>query len=227
MIGPRKQAGFTLIELMIALVLGLIVIAAVINMYVGSSRSSTFTRGLQTMQENGRYGVSALQRGFRLAGFSPDRVINPVDVAKSSSESITVVMQRSYDCNGNDTATSTEPGYAINTYALDTATNTITCQGSGVGSSPMPLVEGVDEFRVLYGLDTDDDRVPESYVAHFPGMPANQIVGIRFALLVNSGIPIRSRPSNEQHVVLDEVVPKDDRFARHVFSSTVMLRNRL
>lgn len=227
MIGPRKQAGFTLVELMIALVLGLIVIAAVVNMYIGSSRSSTFTRGLQTMQENGRYGVSALQRGFRLAGFSPDEIIDPVDVASSSSDSVTVVMQRSYDCNGISTATSSQPGYAINTYALDTATNTITCQGSGAGSVPMPLVEGVDAFRVLYGLDSDDDRVPESYVTHSPGMAANQIVGIRFALLVNSGIPIRSRASAEEHVVLDEVVPKNDRFTRHVFSSTVMLRNRL
>ena len=227
MIGPRKQAGFTLIELMIALVLGLIVIAAVINMYVGSSRSSTFTRGLQTMQENGRYGVSALQRGLRLAGFSPDEVIDPVDVALSSSDSVTVVMQRSYDCNGIDTATSTRPGYAINTYALDAAIDTITCQGSGPGAVPMPLVEGVDSFRVLYGLDTDDDRVPESYVVHDPSMPANQIVSIRFALLVNSGIEIRSRPSAEEHVVLDEVVTKNDRFTRHVFSSTVMLRNRL
>jgi len=179
------------------------------------------------MQENGRYGVSALQRGFRLAGFSPTERIDPVDVAKSGSDSITVVMQREFDCNGINTATSSRPGFAINTYALDTNTSTITCEGSGAGAVPMPLVEGVDSFRVLYGLDTDDDQVPESYVTHDPGMPANQIVGIRFALLVNSGIEIRSRPSAEQHVVLDEVVPKDDRFTRHVFSSTVMLRNRL
>lgn len=225
MIGPRKQAGFTLIELMIALVLGLIVIAAVVNMYIGSSRSSTFTRGLQTMQENGRYGVSVLQRGFRLAGFSPDERIDPIDVANSGDEHITVVMQRTYDCNGNNTDTSTRPGYAINTYRL--TGSTITCEGSGANSSPMPLVEGVDMFRVLYGLDTDDDDVPESYVDYESSIPANQIVGIRFALLVNSGIEIRTRPSTENHVVLNGTFPVTDRKTRHVFSSTVMLRNRL
>jgi len=227
MIGPRKQAGFTLIELMIALVLGLIVIAAVLNMYVGSARSSTFTRGLQTMQENGRYGVSALQRGFRLAGFSPEERIDPINVANSSSEHITVVMQSTYDCNGIDTATSSRPGYAINTYALDPVTNTITCEGSGTGSEPMPLVEGVDMFRVLYGLDTDNDQVPERYAAYDSSMAANQIVGIRFALLVNSGVAIRRRVSAEEHVVLDDTYPVTDRFARHVFTGTVMLRNRL
>jgi len=225
MINRKKQSGFTIVELMISVVLGLIVIAAVVNMYVGSSRSSKFTSGLQTMQENGRYGVSVLQRGFRLAGYSSLTRLDPVDVSRSGEQSVTVVMQRAFDCNGNDTTP--VQGRAVNTYALDEINDTITCQGNAPGATPMPIVEGVEAFRVLYGLDTDDDQVPERYVSYFPGMSDRQIVGLRFAMLVNSGIPIRSRPSVEEHVVLDLVVPTEDQFARHVFSSTVLLRNRL
>ena len=75
----KKQAGLTLIEMMISLVLGLIIVSAVVNVYMGSTRSSRFTSGLSSMQENGRYGVSALQRGIRMAGYSPGRRIAPFD----------------------------------------------------------------------------------------------------------------------------------------------------
>ena len=44
----NRQNGLTLIEMMIALVLGLILVSALINIYVGSTRSSNFTRGLQS-----------------------------------------------------------------------------------------------------------------------------------------------------------------------------------
>ncbi len=223
----RRQTGFTLIEMMIALILGLIVIAAVINMYIGSSRSSKFTQGLQTMQENGRYGVSVLQRGFRLAGYAPDTRVDPVIIDKSSADSVTVVMRRGFDCNGNDTTAAPTPGFAENTYAWDATNNTITCEGNSAGAVAMPIVEGVDGFRVLYALDSDDDQIPETYVSYDASIPPRQIVGIRFAMLVNSGKPIRSRPSAEEHVVLDDVISKNDRYARHVFSSTVLLRNRL
>ncbi len=224
----RGQRGFTIIEMMIALILGLIVVSAVVNMYVGSTRSATFTRGLQTMQENGRYGVSVLQRGFRLAGYSPeDSLVVPVNISNSSDDAVTVVMRRSFDCNGNNTASAPSPGFAENTYAFNATDGTITCEGNTTAAVPMTIVEGVDSFRVLYGLDTDDDSVPERFVEYSSDIPERQIVALRFGMLVNSGIAIRNRASNEQYVVFDTVIDKNDRFARHVFSSTVLLRNRL
>jgi len=223
----KHQAGFTLIEMMISLVLGLIIIAAVINMYMGSSRSAQFTSGLQTMQENGRYGVTVMQRGLRLAGYAPERRLDPIDVELSGADSITVVMRRNYDCNGSDTEKSSSPGFAVNTYALDAKAQQITCKGNGPDATAMPIVEGVEGFRILYGLDTDDDEVPDRYVSYNSSIPPRQIVGVRFAMLVNSGVPIRSRQSKEEHVLLDTIIKRNDRFARHVFGSTVLLRNRL
>jgi len=225
----KKQAGFTLVELMIALVLGLIIIAAVLNIYVGSSRSSLYTQGLQTMQENGRYGVSVLRRGIQLAGYSPgdrDERVEAIDVDNSGENFITVRMRRDFDCNGLDTASAPNPGFAVNTYAFDSANGIITCQGDQANSVAMTIVEGVEEFRVLYGLDTDADDVPERFSRYDASMSSRDILAIRFALLVNSGREIRSDPMAEQHVVLDSVIPTNDRTARNVFGSTVILRNR-
>jgi type IV pilus assembly protein PilW len=221
-----RQNGLSLIEMMIGLVLGLIVISAVMNMYAGSSRSSAFSTGLQTMQENGRYGVSVLQRGLRLAGYSPDVVIDPIDIANSGNDKVVVRIRQAFDCNGIDTAA--VGGIAINTYELDAANQQITCTGNSATASAMPIVEGVDGFRILYGIDGNDDGdAPEEYIQHNLAIVPRSVSALRFALLVNSGSPIRRRSIPKDYVMLDTEISRNDRFARHVFSSTVKLRNSL
>lgn len=223
------QQGLSLVELMISMVLGLIVVSGLFNMYLGSNRSSQFSNGLQQMQENGRYGVSTLQRGFRLAGYSAGEIVEPFDIAASNDSTVVVQMRQAFDCNGGSTAASN--GIAINTYRLDTTPadplkSQLVCTGNSAGATAMPLVEGVEEFRVLYGISTDDDAIPERYIPYNAGINAREVVSLRFALLVNSGNPIRTRDVTESYTVLDKEVSRTDRVARSVFTSTVKLRNR-
>ncbi len=220
----RKQTGLSLIELMIALVLGLVVVSAVFNTYLGSSRSSRFSQGLQQIQENGRYGITTLQRGIRLAGYSPDGNIDePFDIVNSSDTQLVVRLTDTHDCNGE--LTDTVDGIAINTYAHDDVNETITCMGN-VGLTPMPVVEGVEAMRFLWGIDADADGVPERYIPYDATISATEVVAMRVAILVGSGEPIRSRATAETHVLFDqEVISPEDKIARDVFSTTVLLRN--
>ena len=224
---PRGQRGLSLVELMIALVLGLVVVAAVFNVYAGTSKSQRFTRGLMSLQENGRFGLSTLQRGLRLAGFSEALDFEPLDLDASGDDRIVVRAERPFDCNGGDT--SIVAGVAENTYRhVGGVDGTITCAGN-VNAAESVLVENVDAFRVLYGLDTDADGVPNRFVDHDDAEVAgvDEVVALRFALLINSGdAPVRSRARAEDHVVLDRIVARDDRRLREVFSTTVKLRNR-
>lgn len=223
----QAQAGMSLIEMMIALLLGLIVVAAVYNMYTGTMRSSRFTNGLQSMQENGRTGVSVLQKGFRLAGYSPATRVTgfELDPAQVDVNTVVVRLNQAFDCNGQSTAAS--GGVAVNTYSHDADAEQIRCRGNSALASDMPIVDGVEQFRVLYGIDMDADDVPESYVPFgHVDLTAERIAALRFALLVSSGTAIRSRPLAEQHVVLDAAYDTNDRVVRSVFSSTVKLRNR-
>ena len=196
-------------------------------MYTGNSRSARFTEGLQTMQENGRYGVSVLQRGLRLAGYSQDGYIDAFDIENSAENTIVVRSQQVFDCNGGDTAST--DGLAINTYRHNVATKQLTCEGNVAGAVEMSVVEGVDEFRILYGIDSDDDETtsePQQYIAYNNAIDPAQVVSLRFSLLVNSDKPIRTRNTSKTYVVLDKQVPSNDRIAREVYSSTVKLRNR-
>jgi len=226
----RNQQGLSLIELMIAMVLGLIVISGLFNMYLGSTRSSQFSNGLQQMQENGRYGISVLQRGIRMAGYSPESPLEPFDIGASNDTTLVAQMRQAYDCNGGSTMGT--GGVAVNTYTLDTSSkdplkHTLVCTGNSTGAAPMVLVEGVEEFRVLYGISTDEDKIPERYIPYSSTINPRQVVSISFALLVNSGNPIRTRPVTDNYTVLDKEVSRSDRVARSVFTSTVKLRNGL
>lgn len=218
------QQGFSLVELLIAMLLGLVLTTGVLNMYLGSTESSRFTEGVQAIQENGRFGVNVLQRGLRLAGYSPDARLDPIDIAAGSDSRIVVRMRQAFDCNGQSTAPTS--GIAVNTYAFDAVAQQITCTGNSAVASAMPLVDGVEGFRVLYGIDGNGDDVPESYVSYDAGLNPSDIASLRFGILVNSLVPIRSRDRSETHVLLDQTISTNDRFARNVFTSTVKLRNR-
>jgi len=213
----------SLVELMIALVLGLIVISAVFNTYLGSTRSSRFSTGIQQLQENGRFGIATLQRGIRLAGYSAGNALDPFDIPASGPSRIVVQTQDRYDCNGVETAAI--GGIAVNSYEHEPGNGTITCTGNA-GNVAMPIVEGVDEMRILWGVDNDGNNVPDSYIPYDAGINASRVVSMRVAILVNSGEPIRSRRGEESHVLFDTEFPTDDKIARNVFTSTIILRNR-
>lgn len=219
---PKHQRGVSLAELMIGLVLGLIVISAVFNTYVGSTRSSRFSQGIQQMQENGRYGITTIQRGIRLAGFSPAGDLEPFDIPNSSATDIVVRVTDRFDCNGNDTTPF--GGIAVNTYSHNVAEGTITCLGNSA-TVPMPIVEGVEAMRILWGINADDDDVPDQFIPYNAGIDPDEVLALRVAILVNSGEPIRSIRGEERHVLFDEEIVTDDKIARNVFTTTVMLRN--
>ncbi len=227
----RRETGLTLVELMISLVVGLILIAAVFNMYTGNVRSARFTEGLQSIQENGRYAVSVLQRELRLAGYSPlngpNGQIDAFDIASSNATTLVIQTRQAFDCNGLDT--NATDGLAINTYTLDTTKNELTCTGNQAGSAPMAVVEDVEQFQILFGIDDDSDTStcePQRYVPFEKSLESSEVVALRFALLINSGNPIRTRNVSKTYVLLDkEVTSGSDRLVREVFGGTVLLRN--
>lgn len=71
MIARSKMAGLTLIELMIALVLGLLVLGAAIGIFVSNRQAYTATESLSRIQENSRVAFELMAREVREAGGNP------------------------------------------------------------------------------------------------------------------------------------------------------------
>ena len=67
--GYRRQAGVTLVELMISLTLGLILLAALLTVFSNSSAARSELERTSRQIENGRYAIQLLADDFRVAGF--------------------------------------------------------------------------------------------------------------------------------------------------------------
>ncbi|WP_410210799.1 PilW family protein [Aquirhabdus sp.] len=65
----RKDAGFTLIELMISIVLGLLLVAAASQLFVGGVINSRLQQAGADMQDGGLFGLDSMSRDIRLANF--------------------------------------------------------------------------------------------------------------------------------------------------------------
>lgn len=68
-ISTRHQSGLTLIELMIAMTLGLVLVMAIGQIYIGTRSVYRVTENNARIQENGRYIMDELSRDIRMAGY--------------------------------------------------------------------------------------------------------------------------------------------------------------
>lgn len=68
-----KQTGFSLVELMVALVIGLILLGGLFQIYRSNTQTNRMTESLSRLQENARFSVDLLSREIRMAGFMPCR----------------------------------------------------------------------------------------------------------------------------------------------------------
>ncbi len=64
------QRGFTIVEIMVAMLLGLILMAGVISLMVGNKRSFNEQTEMSRLQENARFAVEFLTKDIRMAGYA-------------------------------------------------------------------------------------------------------------------------------------------------------------
>ena len=65
----RDQQGMTLVELMIAMVIGLIVLGAVSSVFISTRQTFRTTDSLSRIQESARYALEMMARDIRMTGY--------------------------------------------------------------------------------------------------------------------------------------------------------------
>ncbi len=68
-IAAKKQLGMTLIEIMIALLIGAFLLGGILQIFIGSKQTNKMQEGLSRLQENGRFAMDFLSNNIRMAGF--------------------------------------------------------------------------------------------------------------------------------------------------------------
>lgn len=68
-----NQKGFSIVELMVALLLGLFLVSGVTGMYISSKQTYRMTDNLSRLQESLRFSLEFLSQDIRMAGYLPCR----------------------------------------------------------------------------------------------------------------------------------------------------------
>lgn len=293
-----RQAGLTLIELMIAMTLGIAIVGIAMAMLLSAKSTYTLEDENARLLDTGRFALENITRAVRQSAFQnldnagnlpwvgqdtttssildrdslatggiPGRLAN-TDIlsvrffgSSTMVGGVPVADKTVFDCAGNPIP------------AVQTAANIETGRGASIyfvkdipGGEPelhcgyyvnqvfasLPIAAGVEAFRVLYGIDTDGDAVPNRFVdaATLNSLDAGRnatntlwkkIASVKVSLLLRGGRVNRADAATTTYQLFGEdypfsatngtsleeaTLPAATRFRnRKVFSTAIQLRN--
>jgi type IV pilus assembly protein PilW len=249
----RRTGGYTLIELLISVSLGLAMMSVAMQYLVGSSASFNATETASRIQENGRFALTMITDDLRMAGYGdPNSGPRPgylytaacgafdpctANGADTSADRIAVWYDppaddgTETDCTGSALGASAQ---VANVYYLETSAegvSSLMCRGFDVSAnswnaSAQPLVDGVDNLQILYGIN---NAGTSSYISADAMAATNwdQVVSIRLAVLVSTGLEAGTSGLDARSYELIDApeINLTDAFNRRVFSTTVVINN--
>ena len=229
----RPVGGFTLIEMMVSLLIGLMIMASVGAVYVSGKRTYKARDAASRMQETGRIALRQIERGVSQAGYPLDGDVIPlitegdsvVDLggtgigptsdqpgAPYQGDRISLhrlvvpgdVVYGDGDCWGAPTKLI---GHVVNSYFLEKGT--LKCRGSGKkGGNVQPIVDGVENIQFRYGVP-DGGQV--RYVNATALASPSSVQSVEVAILVNGGESVDGASRERTFTLLDQTirVPRD------------------
>ncbi|MDQ7049223.1 MAG: PilW family protein [Enterobacterales bacterium] len=178
-----------------------------------------------------------LQRGGWIDDFNSQ--VPPAISLAQSSDGVTDRVAISYkteingvanrDCNGSVVA----DGYVTNQFFVGGATGEeFLCQGNG-GGAAQPLIDGVKNFQVLYGVETNGqcpDGAVNQYMTHdqvVAAGPGILVVSVRVALILGSERNVLDVVEANTYDILDTQMDTNDQLAYRTFQQTIFMPNAL
>ncbi|MGJ7528326.1 PilW family protein [Variovorax sp. GB1P17] len=188
----HRQAGLGLVELMVALLIGLFLLLVMGSVFLNMKQAFTSQDQLAQLQDNERLVLTVLTTTIQTSGYFPDPLVNTAATdlpaatgtgygsflagqgvvglgnATSASDTITSRYMTAsgdgiMDCLGNvNPATSGANKLVMNTFTVSAA-HELVCSTDG-GTTTTPLVGGVTSLKVLYATDTAGDGKALQYL---------------------------------------------------------------
>lgn len=247
-ISINNQSGMSLIEVMIAMTIGLIVLIALGYFFLSSTQISRTTDDVSRMQESGRNALELMGRSIRQAGYRINvdekfggtnklsvnynaKVITGTNGAGTVPDSITIKYNAQeggdVNCTGATVAQGTSTAPNIVTAAFTVVGGALTCNGTVV-------VENIEDMQISYGIDGSAssakdgaiDKVGgEAYISNPTPEQFNYVAVVQVNLLTRG--PSANVTTNDQAFSYNgATVITDDGHLRQVYSATFTVRNQ-
>ena len=138
----RNLEGFTLVELMVSMGIGMVVLAAVTTTFMSQTRIYNAQEQINEMQQNARGALDILSRELKMAGYKPNG--GGFDGVTYSTTQLRVQA----DLNSDGAISTSSTANEQITYAFDNANEQIT-RAVGSGSAQI-LAEHISAFTFNY-----------------------------------------------------------------------------
>ena len=246
-----KQSGMSLIEVMIAMTIGLIILVALGYFFIGSMNINRTTDDVSRMQESGRNALELMGRAIRQAGYRRDptlafggdskinnpnygaKVIRGTNGASGAPDSITVRYDAQegddVDCTGAvvPADTSGKPSMVTATFAI--SGGVLTCDNGSTPANPIPIVDNIEDMQISYVIDTNattptsftKDKSANSVTTSPTADEFKQVGAVQITLLTRGPTP--KVATNSQTL---NGVTYTDGHLRQVYSATFNVRNQ-
>jgi len=213
----RNRDGFTLLELLVAIALSVIIMAAIYSTYYSQQKSFLVQEQLAAMDQNLRAAMFYMETDIRMAGCDPTRK-GGIGVTTANATSLS--FKEDSDGDGNPTSVT----YALDDSDMDGVDDVLERNGELIAENIQALdfvyLDGASPPNVLNDLATHN--VP---LANIP-----DIRSVEVTVVARTGIEDRTYTDTtdfyNQHDLVNPILPaQNDHYRRKALSSNIKFRN--
>jgi type IV pilus assembly protein PilW len=230
------SAGFTLVEILVAMVISLFLIGGVVQLFIQNKTSYKLQEGIARAQENGRLSLYFIEKSVRRAGYPWDGtgatvgfqrdkaptgtfIDNDTIPTEGGGAPDTLVMQYeappsdATDCTGRtiDSGEYVAMHFLIDGGGLKCESST-TDSSFATALSSAVLIKDATDLQLTYGVDSDNDGIPDGTYSDAGSVAADEWDNV---VTVRVEVTIDVKPA----ALSDN--------ATMVFSTTVPVRNQI
>jgi type IV pilus assembly protein PilW len=192
------QAGFTLIEMLIALAISSVLLAGLYSFYLSQKQTYVLREQVAEMQQNVRSGLALMAREIRMAGYNPTGAPG-VGIVAAGPQTIRITMDLNNDGDTNDA--NEDVTYALYDSGSD---GDLDLGRKPAGGQNIPVAENIESLRFVYTLDDGSSTTT----------PANlsQIRGVQISLTARTAKPDHTYPAHGGHrlaVLTSRITPRN------------------
>ena len=165
----KAQLGFTLVELLVGLSLGLFIITVSLTYLVSSGRTFSSQTNDDVIQENARFALELLTQQFRLAGLDPsagvDDQLEVILTSRFCANNNSSVAEGGINDSGNAdgacTKDSSGGAFASDRFGFDykVVAPTTTCGGQVITQTMLNNSDGTISLASVFWIQDNPDRV--------------------------------------------------------------------
>jgi type IV pilus assembly protein PilW len=237
-----NEAGFTLVELMIVLVVTGLIMTAVVSIYTAQSRSYSQFDDVANIQQDLRGALIILPAEIRQAGCDPEKSGTPsILVATRNSFRFTMdVRGNAVNANSGDGDVNDADEDIAYGFTADTDNDGIVDNGGGaawtgtgslgrqIGNAGgfQDLADNIEALEFNYLIDDDNDATTPLVPSPAP-FNLNQIRAVQVSILARAANPAQGYFNTSTYTTASGVVwdPPDDNFRRRLVVINIQCRN--